>query len=341
MRRLRWVALGALALLAIAEGGLRLAGFAAPPLFVRDAAYQYAYRPNQDVQRMGNRVLVNALSMRSDEVGAEDCVAVLLVGDSVVSGGNPTDHDELASTVLDRLVRAADGKTRVLNASAGGWTVEHAGAYLREHGHFGARALVAVVNSADATSRPDPGEVAGVRRGMPMRRPVTALGEVARRYVWPRLSKAAGIAPDRPADRPADHAVRLPVDAPAGAVGPGWQHLADYAAAAGVPLVLYLHPNRRELANRAYSTGGRLIQAFADSAGIPLIDGMDYTHPDDYRDSIHLSGAGQQALVRGLSAVVVEAARACRGGSLVASTSPVTVRLEAVSAAGGTRADAP
>ena len=122
------VALAAVCLLAV--GGEWYArtvlGLGDPPLSITHPRIEYLYAPNQDVRRFGKRFLVNDYSMRSAPFAARkgaDERRVLVFGDSVVNGGNLTDHEDLATTRLahDLLPFAGGNKVVVGNVSAGSW----------------------------------------------------------------------------------------------------------------------------------------------------------------------------------------------------------------------------
>ena len=57
---------GMLAALLLIELILRVGfGFGRPPLYMADEAMGYRLAPNQQVRRMGNRIVINEYSMRS------------------------------------------------------------------------------------------------------------------------------------------------------------------------------------------------------------------------------------------------------------------------------------
>ncbi len=96
-------------------------GLGDPPLLVGDPEIDYIFAPNQDCRRFGKRILYNGVSMRMDrdvgglEVGKR---RFIVVGDSVVNGGVLTTHDDLATSILDKEMRAA-GAGDCLHVSAG------------------------------------------------------------------------------------------------------------------------------------------------------------------------------------------------------------------------------
>ena len=61
------------------------------------------YKPDQDVMRFGKRFIINHYGMRSENFPAKNVdkeIRLMVFGDSVVDGGNLTDHADLATTLL-------------------------------------------------------------------------------------------------------------------------------------------------------------------------------------------------------------------------------------------------
>lgn len=280
-----------------AEVGLRAYGFGSPPLYVSSDRYEYVFRPNQDLERFGHHVLVNEASLRSRPLSADDDPVVLLVGDSVVNGGAPTDQDSLASTRLERELEADYGPTaRVLNVSAGSWGPANAVAFLKEKGTFGAEVIVAVFSSHDATDGMTFTPVVGVDPSYPDHRPVSAIYEALDRYILPRVDGWLSGRSSRSSEARAP-SEPVPLEPALPRLDVGWQQLVDLADSLDVPLVLYLHPELGERARGAYDPGGQAILAFAGSLGLPVIRGLSVPMDSSaYRDNIHLDEEGQRRL---------------------------------------------
>ena len=97
-------------------------GFGNPPIHVSDPDFEYIQAPNQDVTRLGNKIITNEYSMRSKPLTESDSVYILGLGDSVINGGAQTTQDSLATTILENeLSEKYNKKVRVLNISAGSW----------------------------------------------------------------------------------------------------------------------------------------------------------------------------------------------------------------------------
>jgi hypothetical protein len=65
------------------------------------------FKPNQNVYRFGNHVIVNEYSMRSDSFSVskqKDEIRIMVFGDSVVNGGNLTNQNDLATEIIKRKI---------------------------------------------------------------------------------------------------------------------------------------------------------------------------------------------------------------------------------------------
>lgn len=96
-------------------------GFADTVLMREDPHYEYIAQPNQIRNRFGNRIVYNEHSMRSMSVQPTDSLVILGFGDSIINGGVQTDHDSLATTLLEHMLQSDGMGYRVLNVSAGSW----------------------------------------------------------------------------------------------------------------------------------------------------------------------------------------------------------------------------
>lgn len=130
-------------------------------------------------------------SMRCDFDVDENCKTsrVYVVGDSVVNGGALTDHEMLATTLLQR----ARPQMQVCNVSAGSWEPGNYAACFRRHPGLRGGWLVVVLNSHDLWED-DPKVSAGREVGkdvaLPDRKPWCALWEGCVRYFVPMIRKA-------------------------------------------------------------------------------------------------------------------------------------------------------
>ncbi len=196
-RLLRWGGIGVIVALVVGEIVARfILGLGTPPLSITHPKTEYMYKPNQDLWRFGNHFVVNAYGMRSRpfaEKKEEGEFRVMVFGDSVINGGNLTDQDDLATTILERKLREKKiGNVTVGNISAGSWGPGNWLAYAQEFGFFSADIIILVISSSDCADNPtfeplDPNT-------HPTRGPVSALMEGIQRYLpryLPKWGKSA------------------------------------------------------------------------------------------------------------------------------------------------------
>ena len=169
-------------------------GLGNPPLSQPHPTIEYLFKPNQDVKRFNNRVLINAYGMRSHQFPKQKPAGefrLMVFGDSVLNGGNLTDHENLGTKIAQKELEGLLGKpVQVGNISAGSWGPGNWLAYAKEFGFFGADLVVLVASSHDIADNPtfaplDPNT-------HPQKAPVSALIEGAVRYLPHYLSSLSG-----------------------------------------------------------------------------------------------------------------------------------------------------
>ena len=288
------IALVAIASLGLAELGARYGlGLGDPPLSIPDAEIDYLFAPNQDCNRFGNRIVYNNLSMRCDFDVDENCRTsrVYVVGDSVVNGGVLTDHEDLATTLLQR----ERPSVQVCHVSAGSWGPGNYAAYFRRHPGLRGGTLVVEVNSHDLWEddpKESKGQIVGKDVAFPGCKPWCALWDGFHRYFLPRVRSWLHM-----------RQVNTKVDVPT------WGTDANDPAAVrnlreldwlfDEPFdkkVLLIHRSRMETQNSGtISIGEGRLRAWAREKGIscPLLE-LDVA--GDYRDQIHLNESGQRKL---------------------------------------------
>ena len=134
MKSLRWrlVAAGLVALLVLVEAIVRLAGLADFPIYQRSDVFGYVPRSNQSGAFLGrNRWVFNDLGMGTERPWQPSQKAdILLVGNSIVMGGNPYDQqDKVTQLLQDRLGRSCP----VWPVAAGGWSTINEMRFLQAH----------------------------------------------------------------------------------------------------------------------------------------------------------------------------------------------------------------
>lgn len=306
--------LGAIALLVVGEGVLRFGfGFGTPPLYVADPHTGYRLRPNRAIRRFGNRITVNAHSMRGPALAAEGTtLRVLLLGDSIANGGWWTDdaatmgallerdlRQRLPVQVLDRAIAqptAADRPIEVLNASANSWGPRNELGYLSTFGAFGARAIVLLLNTDDLFAAAPSSRKVGRDPNYPDREPPLAWVEL-----WQRL---------RPPKLPAD--LQNPAPEPGDVVGTNLAAIAqirDLARAQRAALVVAITPLVREVQGqgRDYEARARdRLVAFVAQENIEFLDVLPAwrarsNRSELFRDSIHLSELGSNLVSQAIA----------------------------------------
>lgn len=259
---------------------------------------EYRLRPSQHAKIFGNAVDINSCSMRSPEMEPRKAAGelrVLVLGDSVVYGGNQVDQADLATTRLAKDLAAAIGsKVSVGNASAKSWSPGNQLAYIRRFGTFDADLVLLVISSHDLEDVPD--FKALNPETHPLEKPLTAALHGAGTYLprffpWLKAPKEAQPAMDKDAVRAQGRSDFLAL----------LRELADR----GVPAAVLLHPTTDELA-QGYEPNHRELRELAASAGVvaatyeDILAGARKAGRACYLDSIHLTADGQQALGRGL-----------------------------------------
>lgn len=281
-------------------------GLGDPPVSVADSEIEYLFKPSQDVSRFGNRIKYNAYSMRSDDFPREKAsaeeVRVLVLGDSVVNGGNQIDQRELGTELLKAKLTAELGKpVTVGNISAGSWGPGNLLAYLKRHGLFDADAVVLVISSHDAADVPDFKPIVGVSPDFPDKKPILALEELVFRYLPRYLPGKA---------TPAENLAEEPEATAFTALG-DLEKLIELIQKAGVPLVILQHPTREELAE-GYDPGHDAIADLAKEMQVPTIELAPYLQAaidagqNVYRDKIHPNAQGQAVLAKAMEKALLE-----------------------------------
>lgn len=275
-----------LTLFVATEVTLRLLwGFANALLYFESDKYEYMACPNQDGFRFGNHFHYNSFSQRSEEPDSTKTI-VLGLGDSVLFGGMLTDQSSLATSLF-----TAETGIQMLNISAGSWGPDNCAAYLNEKGLFGAKAMFLLVSSHDAHDNMDFQKVVGKYVSYPNKQYLLAWGELIDRYLYPRvLGKLIG-------GEDPDIQVLNGVDIRKSGktFNPGFDELKMMADSANIPLIVCLHPDKKELQNKNYNEQGQEIIDWCGRNGIELILELDEgITVEMYRDGIHTNEKGQR-----------------------------------------------
>lgn len=279
-------------------------GLGTPPLLVTHPTIEYLLKPDQDVYRFGNRIVVNHYGMRSLPFAAHaaDELRIMVFGDSVLNGGGQTDHASLATTILqERLAYNTGQKVVVGNISAGSWGPGNWLAYAKEYGFFDANAVVLIISSHDYADNPSFQPLDETTH--PTKRPVLALTEGITRYLPRYLPQFARSRNQGETDRFSE---TFPEDA----AKKGLEDLKDFLVLAknnSKLVMVFQYWEREEIKRGKAKIGNKLIQEVCESIGISPIQLMPYFKPSiesgnaaAYRDNIHPSQIGQELIAKAL-----------------------------------------
>jgi hypothetical protein len=269
-------------------------GLGTPPLYVTDPKIEYQMAPNQDVNRFGNRQLINELGMRSAPVASWGArKRVLVLGDSVVNGGNLTDHKDLATSLLtsDQVVFA--------NISAGSWGPENQLAWIEKYGLLGAKEVILVISSHDLADFPsfDPLDP----NTHPIKAPLLAIQEGVMRYLPRYLPSLDNKVEQSPASEVQN--IALEPEQIERALK-DLKSLTSAIRASGAELCAVQHLTQSEIAGQPEPSHELLLGIF-NELNVPVYD-LGNTQAWRaggsalYRDDIHLGDLGQIQLSRAL-----------------------------------------
>ena len=308
-RKIKWLLLFLVAFIAGGELFARFyLGLGSPPLWESHPTIAFLFKPNQRVHRFGNLFITNRYAMRSDDFPPQKLnpreLRILVFGDSVVNGGNLTDHSQLATTILAKHLSASLARPVVVgNASAGSWGPPNEIAYLRQFGFLDADLIILVLSSSDYDDTPTFAPLDPLIR--PTEAPVSALWEGITRYL-PRFFNRpavneAGIVPNA-GEIPNKRNIRTALEAE--------HEFLEMTKAEGVRILVVQHWTQSELEQEKALAGHDEIQRIAVASGVPLYDDNDKltlyakSGRNPFRDDIHLNVNGQQALAELLEGMV-------------------------------------
>lgn len=263
------------------EAAVRWAGLIDFPIYHADAVIGYVPAPQQHGSfRNVHDWRFNALSMAGPEFAPTAAADVLLVGDSVVLGGNGYRAPDRLGPQLARITGDA-----VWPVAAGSWSLLNELTYLQQHAGVVAQVdkLVWVLNSADF------GDASSwaCETTHPRSRPVFGLLYIVRKLLTD--STDCGQTPA---------ALRVPPLQ----WQPQLQAWAKTRPADGAALAVFLYPNRSEsqqsahLAQNLEQQAGALQRALGAGVAVYSVGRDPRWHAGLYRDSIHPTEQGMAVL---------------------------------------------
>jgi hypothetical protein len=303
------VLLGLVVVTAALELSTRALGAVDFPLYELDPDVEYLLRPNQaGVFLNRNAWAANDRGMPTDRRWADRREpSLLVIGNSIVAGGNPYDQTEKVAAVLGRLL---GDRFAVWPIAAGGWSTVNEIAYLERHADVTAGAdffIWSHVQGGLVAANTWLGE-----RVFPTRRPSWATGYVFDRYVAPRVAAMAGIPRVDPWVFDAASAAKRQREDLAANLHRFDAMLGTLARSSGRPTpgALLLYPTRTQLI--AAGRGEEWLPERADlerlaaAHDVSVIDLVRYPQwtAQLYRDDVHPTVEGNQVLARILASVV-------------------------------------
>lgn len=288
----------------ILEVGLRLFGFGNPLIYITDPEIGYLLAPNQRTKRLGNRIVINEYSMRSQSIARSrpnSTLRVLLLGDSVANGAWWTDQEQTISAQIetqlklmldsDSIIGSDFEHIEVLNASANSWGPRNQLAYLKRQGRFEAQMVVLLINTDDLFATAPTSVPVGRDRNYPAHKPAFAIIEVLQRY----LLKAQTIPEMQVVNAEKGDRVGLNLEA--------IRQINILAKTTNAQFLLAMTPLVREIdlpGSRDYEVKARRrLTEFTQDQQITYLDFLEefngiQTPESLYRDHIHLSPQGSQ-----------------------------------------------
>lgn len=302
-----WSILLVVVLFVLGEAFARIGlGLGDPPLSITDSEIEYMFKPNQDCKRFGNRIFINEWGMRSMPISKtkqdKTEVRILWFGDSVINGGNQTDHDSLATTLLENELKKKWNKpVRVMNVSAGSWGPPNMLAFLKKYGDFDADIVIITVSSHDAQDYPT-FEILNPNTH-PTKKPFSALLEGVERYL-PRYLPSLVAATTPELDYKTDpNKEKLVLDE--------FATLLEMERNKGKRVIVLHHWEQQEFVNGVMtgrdSLKNRAIGARAEwlSDSTEIANSKVEGRPI-YRDNIHTNAQGQRIIMNLLDSLVID-----------------------------------
>lgn len=311
------ITLTVIGLLILIEIVLRLIfGLGNPVLSQADPETGYRFQPNQKIFRFGKHIEYNQYSQRSEPINPEKSpqkIRILMTGDSVVNGGNPTDQYQTITELLETKLSQSGHPAEILNASAGSWGIGNQLAYIRKFGTFQSDVLILQIGTHDLTQPKSTSERVGHDPNYPTHPPLSAIQEGLTRYVWPTLAptfKLNSPSAEIPLPLPAE------IDKQFQTNMNSLREILSLAQKQKVPVFVLFTPNREDLIPtfKTPPYKSEFLQLLK-AAQVKIIDThiawskLPTTTVNNYfRDEVHFTVAGHQAAADFLFHQLCEAA---------------------------------
>ncbi|MFP4009527.1 MAG: SGNH/GDSL hydrolase family protein [Spirulinaceae cyanobacterium] len=305
-KRFSWLLVGVVLAFILLESGLRLGlGLGYPVLSMADSQTGYRFQPNQNRRRLGKKLQYNQYSQRSDFVTLPKPQAtfrVLMVGDSVLNGGTPIDQSQTISELLETKLASDHPTVEVLNASAGSWGIGNQLGYLRKFGFFESDILVLQIGTHDLVQPTSTGDRVGRDPNYPNRLPLLATQELWQRYLMPRVQRRFGWNSSREIPTTSDLEAQFQENMA------NLTEIITLARRESLPVYVLYTPNWVDVfspnPNPLYKAE---FFALLNRQQVPVVDLQNLwlslpatTVKTYFRDSVHLSVSGNQAIAKTL-----------------------------------------
>jgi lysophospholipase L1-like esterase len=280
-------------------------GLGDPPLSITHPTIEYMFKPNQNLKRFDNHILINQYGMRSENLLPQkesEEYRIMVFGDSVVNGGNLTDHEKLATTIIqNQLKKLKQNLVFVGNISAGSWGPGNWLAYGKEYGFFDADMIVLVISSHDYADNPSFQPLNPNTH--PQKKPISAMTEAMTRYLPKYLSKIGF----NKANVGNEEHVKFEKPTPKAAIQQGLNDLKEFllmAQNSGVDVFVVQYWAREEVKTGKFEPGHEEINKLVQNLNIPIFQTgslfqQAYKNGEDpFRDGIHPNDKGQELLAK-------------------------------------------
>lgn len=277
---------------------LRSLGIAQPILYIENDFFEYCLAPNQNLAILGNHIVTNKYGMRNYS-NSKSKIKILGLGDSILNGGQLTDHDELATSILSvRLSDSLNEKIEILNISAGSWGPDNNVAFLNQYGSFDSKVAIWVVSSHDYTDNMTFLPTVGRLRSHPKDNPPLALFELFEKLI-------IGI----DYNVYSSEELKSFLKAKSNQENPGIRALINYCKENDIQLIPFIHPTLKEFLENQFDENGMKIIEILESDSVKYYSGLDVYTKDVYSDGIHLNEKGQVKIANVLFPHIVESLR--------------------------------
>lgn len=306
MKRFRHIfVVGGLLCVSLLVGGELFAryylGLGTPPLYIAHPQIEYMLKPDQNVNRFGNQIIINSFGMRTCQFAlkSDNEYRIMFFGDSVLNGGAQTDHSALATTLLqENLQKKLKKKVVVGNISAGSWGPGNWLAYAKEYGFFDAGIVGLVLSSHDCIDNPTYAPLNDETH--PEKAPLSAMLEGFTRYLPRYLLSVLNSQKSTSQVKSERSYAKQEV-----AIGlRDLRYFLELAKEESGQVVVFLHWERSEVKRGYPDLGNSYIEEVCNQVGVEVVQlGPEFQREIEngenlYRDNIHPDLQGQQLMAR-------------------------------------------